>query len=66
MLADGTVVSMSTYIAEIEWLGALRKVVVTQAEGSPLVGMALLQNNRLTFDAIDGGQVTIESLEAQP
>lgn len=47
-------------------LGVLRKVVVTEAEGGPLVGMALLQNTRFTLDVIEGGQVTIESLDPQP
>ncbi len=63
MLADGTVVSLNTYIAEIQWFGTFRKIVVTEAEGGPLVGMALLESSRITLDVIEGGQVIIESLE---
>jgi clan AA aspartic protease len=33
MLADGTIISMNTYIAQIEWLSGPRKVVVTATDG---------------------------------
>jgi clan AA aspartic protease len=63
MLADGTIVSMNTYIAEIQWFDTLRKVVVTEAEGGPLIGMGLLEGSRMILDVTENGRVIIESLE---
>lgn len=60
MLADGTIISMNTYIAEIQWRNGPRKIVVTATEGTPLIGMALLEGARLAIEVSEGGQVTVE------
>lgn len=62
MLADGTIVSMNTYLAELDWFNDIRKVVVTETEGGPLIGMALLEKSRIAIDVIEGGRIDIELL----
>jgi clan AA aspartic protease len=62
MLADGTTISMSTYLADVAWLNEIKRIVVTEAEGGPLIGMALLEHSRVMIDVIDGGRVDIQSL----
>lgn len=61
-LADGSIADIPTYAAVAEWHGETRRIVVCQAEGGPLLGMAMLEGSRLTLDAIPGGGVLIEIL----
>ena len=46
--------------ALVLWHGAPRPVPVHRAEGTPLIGMGLLNGNRLTVDSWAGGDVVIE------
>lgn len=62
MLADGSVVSMNYYRATVAWDAQYREIPVLEADGGPLVGMALLYGKRLTLDVVDGGPATIETL----
>jgi clan AA aspartic protease len=62
MLADGSMISMSTYLADVVWLNEIKKIVVTEADGGPLIGMALLEQNRITIDVINGGKVDVQPL----
>jgi clan AA aspartic protease len=62
MLADGTIISMNTYLAEVVWFDSLRRIVVTETEGGPLIGMALLEGSRLAIDVVEGGKIEINSL----
>jgi clan AA aspartic protease len=61
-LADHSEVQFEMFIASVLWQSEFKEVLVAQAEGSPLVGMSLLQGNRLTVDAVNGGSVRIEQL----
>lgn len=61
-LADGSEAEFEMFVASVRWHSAFRKVLVAQANGAPLVGMALLQGNRLTIDAVIDGAVRIEHL----
>ena len=48
------------YSALVLWHGRPYPVVVHGTRGVPLVGMALLNGNRLTVDSWEGGDVIIE------
>lgn len=61
-LADGSVTRLDVYLASVIWHGEPKEVLISEAETTPLIGMALLEGCRLTMDVIDGGAVTIEAL----
>ena len=58
-LADGSAVALRRFLARVDWLGQLREVVVLEAEGGPLCGMALLQGHDLSVTVRVGGRVEI-------
>ncbi|HEV7669434.1 MAG TPA: clan AA aspartic protease [Thermoanaerobaculia bacterium] len=61
-LGDGNEVSMDLFLAAILWEGESRGVLVLEAEGGTLIGMALLEGHRVVMDVEEGGMVSIESL----
>lgn len=61
-LADGRSTSLELYLATVEWHDDAREVLVIQADGGVLVGMALLEGSRLVLDVIDGGPVTVREI----
>ena len=61
-LADGNLIFMPLYLANVLWDGVLRRVQVLETGGPCLVGVSLLYGYVLTFEAIDGGHVIIEKL----
>lgn len=61
-LADGRLVLMQLYLANVLWDGVLRRVQVLETGGPCLMGISLLYGYVLTFEAIDGGRVIIEKL----
>ncbi len=65
-LADGSVTRLDVYLASVVWHGQQKDVLISQAAGTPLVGMSLLAGSRLTMDVIDGGEVTIKALPSRP
>ena len=50
------------YGALVLWHGEYRPVLVHKTSGEPLVGMALLENSRLTIDAREDGDIVIEEM----
>lgn len=62
VLGDGRETALDMFSGTIVWNGQERSVVVLAAEGSALVGMALLSGSRVTLEVEDGGLVTIEAL----
>jgi clan AA aspartic protease len=62
ILGDGRAVVLTMFRASVAWEGKLRPVQALEAEGSPLVGMALLEGSRVILDVKSGGAVTIEPL----
>ena len=63
LLGDNEVREFAVYGAIVSWQGQSIPVSVFQSETQPpLLGMAMLWGSRLTIDARDGGQVTIEDL----
>ncbi len=61
-LADGSLILMNLYLAHVLWDGLLRRVQVLETSGPCLVGVSLLYGYVLTFEAIEGGHVSIEKL----
>lgn len=61
-LADGSVTRLDVNLASVVWHGQPKDVLISQATGTPLVGMSLLESSRMTMDIVDGGDVTIENL----
>ena len=58
VLANGEIETLDLYFAFIEWHGQVRPVMVHQAGGRPLMGMALLSGSSLLVEASEGGEVT--------
>ena len=50
------------YRANVLWHGKEREVPVLRTDGGPLVGMALLDGNRVILDVVKDGDVRIEIL----
>lgn len=61
-LADGQVVEFNIYIARAAWHGQQRDMVTFESESEPLIGMTMLKGSRLTLEAEEGGEVTIEEM----
>lgn len=61
-LADGSLILMPLYLAEVLWDGVLRRVQVLEPGGPCLVGVSLLYGYVLTFEAIEGGHVSVDKL----
>jgi Predicted aspartyl protease len=61
-LADGSLILLPLYLAQVLWDGVLRRVQVLETGGPCLVGVSLLYGYVLTFEAIEGGHVSIEKL----
>lgn len=61
-LGDGNTVVLDVYLAKVLWHRKEREILVLQAEGGPLVGMSLLNGNRVTIMVVTGGAVTIAPL----
>ena len=62
VLGDGQAVDLDMFIGTVLWDGQFREGIVLAAEGSALVGMALLMGSRVTLEVEDGGLVTIDRL----
>ena len=61
-LADGSEHIFDIHEAAVEWDGRLRRVPVDAVESIPMLGMALLQDQKLCVEVRPGGSVTIERL----
>jgi len=62
-LADDTDVDLDVYACTVSWDGRRRRAFAVAADGGVLIGMSLVRGHRLTIDVVDGGPVTIESLQ---
>ena len=61
-LASGAVGNFAVYAGLTRWNGQERLTPILESDSEPLLGMAMLWGNRLTMDAVDGGDVIIEAL----
>lgn len=62
-LADGSHAVMDLFRIDVLWDGTSRGALVAAAEGTPLVGMALLEGFHLAADMVRGGAVSITRIE---
>ena len=61
-LADGTTVYSPYYRLLLEWDGEERLTEVLLLDGSPLLGVNLLNETLMQIEWTEGGEVSIESL----
>ena len=61
-LANGNEEVFDTYVASVDWSGSERGVAVHETESVPLIGMRMLEGQRLQVDVERGGRVLIETL----
>ena len=62
ILASGNAEGFAYYRTSVLWHGQLRTIEVFQSIDQPLLGMELLEGNRVSVDAWDGGNVIIEEV----
>jgi clan AA aspartic protease len=62
VLGDGREVQVDVFLGTVVWEGQVREGTVVAADGSPLIGMALLSGARVCLDVTDSGPVTIDRL----
>ncbi len=62
MQSDGSIVTFSVYEGIALWDGAERNIEIQTSAGSPLVGLALLQDNIFEFPVRPGSRVTISAI----
>ena len=62
ILGDGNIVALEVYRAKVLWHDEEREVPVLRTDGGPLVGMALLEGNRVILDVVPDGNVRIDVL----
>ena len=59
LLADGSAIVDDVYVGAIDWDGEALAVPISSIETTPLVGMKLLDECKVTFRVVEGGEVTI-------
>ena len=59
-LGNNSVVRFDVHTATVVWDGQERIIGVLWSDGTPLVGMSLLEGYHLFMDVVPGGQVRIE------
>lgn len=65
-LGDGHDVPMRKFVGSAVWFGLDRRIIVLEADGSPVVAMAMLKGCRLTVDVVEGGDVTVTPIPPRP
>jgi clan AA aspartic protease len=63
-LGDGSNCIFDVYRGLVIWDGEFREIDINASEAAPLVGMSLLYGYRIQLDAVEGGMVTIQSIES--
>jgi clan AA aspartic protease len=61
-LADGSIRQFGLYVAEVEWDGLWKPVIVSAIGAEVLVGMGLLAGHELRAAVVPGGKVEIAPL----
>ncbi len=62
ILADGTQSLIPTHVATIDWHGQELSVPVLAMGSKPLLGVSLLNQNRLVVEFIEDGAVELENI----
>ena len=61
-LGEGSQANLREFLATVNWNGQPRDILVLEAEGEPLIGMALLYGFDVWLRVLDGGHVKIEAI----
>ena len=61
-LAADVVINVDVYEGVVIWRGQRRPVKIVEAEGTPLVGLALMWDSLLTAEITENGAVTVGPL----
>jgi len=61
-LADGSGCIFSVFEAEVLWDGAVREILVDEADSEPVIGMQMLKGYELKMQVCPRGKVTIKRL----
>ncbi|MBD2603317.1 clan AA aspartic protease [Scytonema hofmannii FACHB-248] len=64
ILGDGSECIFNVYEAVVLWDGAILTIPIDEADSEPLIGMSLMEGYQLTIQAIDGGRVELNKLNA--
>jgi clan AA aspartic protease len=62
VLADGSIRQFDVYLADVEWDGSWRTVLVSALGNEPLLGMRLMAGHKLIIDVVPRGLVEIVPL----
>ena len=63
VLANGSEVAFDVHDVTVLWDGMPRNIEAAAADGTPLVGMLLLDRHNLKIEVAEGGRVVIQSME---
>lgn len=61
-LGDDSMFTTEVHLGAVLWDGEPRPVMVLRGGKTPLIGMELMQNYRLTIEIQDGGAVCLEEI----
>jgi clan AA aspartic protease len=61
-LADGSTCVFQVYVGKVLWDGKIRRILVSEADADPLVGMRLLRGHEVKMQVRYRGKVTIKRL----
>ena len=61
-LGEGSQANLREFLATVNWNGQDRDILVLEAEGEPLIGMALLYGYDVWLRVLDGGNVRVEAI----
>ncbi|MBW4449985.1 MAG: clan AA aspartic protease [Spirirestis rafaelensis WJT71-NPBG6] len=64
ILGDGSECIFNVYEAVVLWDGAILTIPIDEADSEPLIGMSLMEGYQLTVQAIEGGRVELNKLNA--
>lgn len=61
-LGEGSQANLREFLATVNWNEQERDILVLEAEGEPLIGMALLYGYDVWLRVLDGGHVRVEAI----
>ena len=61
VLADGSMEKFDVFKMVVMWDGNVRQIEAHESNAIPLIGMGLMEGNRLTVDVEEGGRALIEA-----
>ena len=62
-LATGAQATLSAWLGNVLWHDTIRSVLIFESNGTPLLGMELMEDSQLTMQARINGHVLIERLD---